>query len=142
MEKHPNMKRPDKLLLELLEITLKNNDFTFNGEYFLQICGTAMGKTYAPGLADLYLEHLDDKAKFGFKIKPLFYFRFLNDVFLVWIGTLDELAEFENYVNSLIKGIKITFNVSNEKIDFLDTTVYKLYESDELCTLQTRVLVK
>ena len=56
MKKHPNIRRPDTFLLELLETTLKNNDFTFNSEYFLQICSTAMGKTYSPGLADLYLE--------------------------------------------------------------------------------------
>ena len=31
MKKDPNIRRPDTLLLELLETTLKNNDFTFNG---------------------------------------------------------------------------------------------------------------
>ena len=142
MKKHPNIRRPDTLLLELLETTLKNNDFTFNGEYFLQICGTAMGKTYAPGLADLYLEHLDDEAKSGFKIKPLHYYRFLDDIFFVWIGTLQELDEYERFLNSLIKGIKITFTISSEKVDFLDTTVYKLNESNDVCTLQTKVFFK
>jgi len=76
LARHPDPNRPDIYILRLLEITLRNNDFCFNGEYFLQICGTAMGKSYAPGIADLYLEELDEKAMHGFKINPLFYFRF------------------------------------------------------------------
>ena len=142
MKIHPNPNRPDKLILDLLELTLKNNDFTFNGEYFLQICGTAMGKNYAPGLADLYLAYLDDKA-INYKINPLFFFRFLDDIFFVWTGTLEELDEFQQFLNSLIPGINITFTVSHEKVDFLDTTVYKLNTDSELISsLQTRVFFK
>ena len=36
--------RPDQHILDLLELSLKNNDFQFNGETFLQTKGTAMGK--------------------------------------------------------------------------------------------------
>jgi len=141
LRKHPHCRRPDKHLLELLEITLKNNDFAFNGEYFLQICGTAMGKTYAPGLADLYLEDFDDKATHGFRIKPLHYFRYLDDIYFVWTGTEADLKEFECYLNSLIDGIKITLNFSSEKVDFLDTTIYKKPDLDS-DILQTRVFFK
>ena len=142
LKKHPNVKRPDKFLLELLEITLKNNDFTFNDEYYLQVCGASMGRTYVPGLADLYLEYLDDRAMYGFRINPLLYFRFLDDLFFVWIGTMDELREFEDYLNSIIPDIKITFTASTEQVDFLDTTVYKFYESENVGTLKTRVFFK
>jgi hypothetical protein len=67
---HPKPNRPDKELLELLEITLRGNDFQFNGQWFLQIMGTAMGKRYAPGLANLFLLEFDEKAQTGFRIKP------------------------------------------------------------------------
>ena len=60
--KHPSLQRPDSYSLRLLELTSRNNDFTFNEEIYLQICGTAMDKTYAPGLADIYMEEFDDKA--------------------------------------------------------------------------------
>ena len=141
LARHTAARRPDKHLLNLLEITLKNNDFTFNGEYFLQICGTAMGKTYAPGLADMYLEEFDYQANHGFRVKPLLYSRFLDDIFFVWTGTLAELGEYEIFLNSLIDGIKITLNHSQEKVDFLDTTVYKQETEDE-DVLQTRVFFK
>ena len=139
LRKRPQFRRPDKQLLELLEITLKNKDF--NGEFFLQICGRAIGKTYAPGLADLYLEDFDEHAMNGFRIKPQLFYRFLDDIFFIWTGTEAELKEFENYLNSLIDGIKITFNFSADSVDFLDTTIYKLscLDSD---IIQTRVFFK
>ena len=42
-------------ITELLELSLKNNDFLFNNEWFLQISGTAMGVDYAPHYADIYV---------------------------------------------------------------------------------------
>ena len=130
-------------LCKLLEVTLRNNDFTFNGDYYLQICGTAMGKSYAPGLADLYLEEFDYKACNEFKITPLLYFRFLDDVFSIMIATTTEVKEFENYLNSLIPGIKITLEYSSVSVNFLDTTVYKsLHSNDGSCALYTKVFFK
>jgi len=41
---NPDSARPDKQLLELLEITLKTNYFQFAGRLFLQTRGTAMRK--------------------------------------------------------------------------------------------------
>lgn len=144
LARYPDAERPDCHIMRLLDITLRNNDFTFNGEFFLQICGTAMGKSYAPGLADLYLEKFDEKATHGFKIKPQLYFRFLDDIHFVWTGTAEELTEFEIYLNSLIDGIKITLNFSHEKVDFLDTTIYRIADPSAPDTdiLQTRVFFK
>ena len=142
LHKHRVPGRPDKYIMQLLEVTLKNNDFCFNGEYFLQTCGTAMGKTYAPSLADLYLEEFDYKAMYGFRIKPLFYFRFLDDIFFVWTGTLAELTEYEIYLNSLIDGIKVTLTASESEISFLDTTIYKMANDNVNDILQTKVFFK
>ena len=52
---HPNPSRPDPEILELLQISLENNDFTFNKEWFLQTWGTAMGKKFAPEYADIFM---------------------------------------------------------------------------------------
>lgn len=47
LQQHPDEQRPDEELLQLLELGLSNNDFTFNGKYYLQVHGTAMGKKFA-----------------------------------------------------------------------------------------------
>ena len=62
--------RPEEELLELLHITLTRNDFAFADEIFQQVCGTAMGKRYAPSLENIYLRKFDRLAKQGFHIKP------------------------------------------------------------------------
>jgi GIY-YIG catalytic domain len=141
LEKHPMPGRPDRHLLRLLELTLRNNDFSFNDQFYLQICGIAMGKGYAPGLADIYMEEFDEQAMYGFRYKPLLFFRYLDDIFFVWTGSETELREYEQHLNSLIDGIKVTLNWSQESVDFLDTTVYKRCDGNE-DVLQTRVFFK
>jgi hypothetical protein len=139
---HSTNAKLNQYLLELLEITLKNNDFQFNGDFFLQICGTAMGKSYAPGLADLYLQELDHKACYDSTLLDS-YFRFLDDIFFIWYGSVAELKEFENYLNTLIPGIKISFNFSTTSVNYLDTTIYKSNDSTgEHSTLLTKVYFK
>lgn len=140
-QKYPDPLRPDKHLIELLKITLKNNDFQFNGKNYLQTCGTPMGKVYAPALANIYMLEFDEKAMNGFKSKPLYFFRYLDDIFFIWTGTIEELKEYETYLNSLIPGIKVTLEYNKLAANFLDTTVYK-HSINNTTTLQTRVYFK
>lgn len=134
---NPDKNRPDNQLIQLLEISLKNNDFVFNGQYYQQILGCAMGKRFAPALANLYLLEFDDKATNGYPIKPLFFVRYLDDIFFIWPGDVESLNLFENYLNSLIPDIKITLEHNTNEISFLDTVIYKQNN-----TLQTRTYFK
>jgi hypothetical protein len=43
-------------LINLLEFVLTKNTFQFNGDFFLQICGCAMGSKVAPSYANIYLD--------------------------------------------------------------------------------------
>lgn len=130
-------------ILDLLNLTLKNNDFSFNGEFFLQICGTAMGKCYAPALADLYMQEIDYNACEGpFSNLIKLFFRFLDDIFFVWLGSRDQLKNLETFLNNIIPGIKITFNISEVDINFLDTTIYKTTIQDNSTLLYTKVFFK
>lgn len=47
-QRYPDPTRPDEEILQLLEICLTQNDFTFNDKHYLQIHGTAMGQRFAP----------------------------------------------------------------------------------------------
>jgi hypothetical protein len=46
-------------LIQLLEHVLKFNNFVFNGEYYLQISGTAMGTKMAPSYANIFMGRLE-----------------------------------------------------------------------------------
>ena len=138
---NPDTARPDNDIIELLEICLRVNDFEFDGRMFVQQCGTAMGKKFAPNLANIYMLKFDYYARTGFKIRPLLFYRFLDDIFFIWTGTRSELEEFNVFLNTIIPGIKITLVIREEINEFLDTRVYKSHR-DEVCTLNTRVYFK
>ena len=141
LEANQNPDRPDQHIIELLNITMRTNDFEFNGEYFLQKLGTAMGKRYAPSLANIYMIDFDEAAMNGFRIKPKLYFRYLDDIFFIWEGTEEQLKEYEEFLNTILPDIKITLEYNKNSNSFLDTTIYKQQESEQ-CTLQTRVFFK
>ena len=50
---------PTECLVQLLTLVLKHNNFTFNGEHFLQINGTAMGTKMAPSYANIFMGKLE-----------------------------------------------------------------------------------
>jgi len=60
-----------------------------------------------------------------FRSQPELYSRFLVDIFLILCGTRDELTEYQDYLNSLMPGIKVTLCIKNTVTEFLDTLVYK-----------------
>jgi len=83
----------------LLQIAPCNNVFEFDDRLFLQICGTAMGKGFAPSCANIYLRKLDRLAKqYGGDFLK-FFFIFIDDIFAVWSGTLEQLQTFQDYIS-------------------------------------------
>ena len=109
----------------LLELSLSNNDFQFNNEWYLQVSGTAMGKKYAPNYANIFLANWEFEIFEKAQYKPAYYSRFLDDAFFVWEHSEKHLHEFLNLVNSHDPSIKITTNTSRLSADFLDVTIFK-----------------
>jgi len=141
-QKYPDNSRPDRYILELLHITLTHNDFEFAGKLFLQILGVAMGRSYAPSTADAYLLEFDYEAQHGSRFVIDLFSRFLDDIFLLFNGNLQDLKQYELFLNSLIPDIQVTLKAHSEIIDFLDVYIYKEYASNGECTLQTRTYFK
>ena len=59
-----------QLINFLLEITV----LSINGEYFLQVCGTAMGTRMAPCYAIIFMAELEENFLSGYPYKPLAYY--------------------------------------------------------------------
>ena len=141
---NPDHKRPDTHILQLLQLLLKNNDFTFNNNTYLQTIGAAMGYPTSPSCADIYLEHFDSSLTSTYHDSIQLYFRFLDDIFFTWTGTLDQLTDLTTFANSIIPDIHITLTVRHHSITFLDTTVYKSYntQDDQHAQLNTKIYFK
>ena len=53
-----------------------------------------------------------------------FHLRFIDDSFLIWTGTTDELMKFKQQINKVHPSIKFDFNFSHKERNFLDDVVY------------------
>ena len=110
-------------LVELAEVVLKNNFFEFNGSYFQQLRGTAI--ICAPSYAILFLAALEEKLLAESPHKPWLWWRFIDDIFLVWLHEEEKLLECINYLNGAHHSIKFTADWSNDRIHFLDVQVIR-----------------
>ena len=54
-DRYPDSDRPDKNIIDLLEVSLKGKEFEFNGELYQQVCGCAMGERCSPNFAYIYV---------------------------------------------------------------------------------------
>jgi hypothetical protein len=68
---------PTECLVELLTLVLKHSNFTFNGEHFLHINGTAMGTKMAPSYANIFMGKLEKLIIHSTPHKPLSWFGIL-----------------------------------------------------------------
>lgn len=92
-------------MLKLLEINFTRNDFEFNGEHFLQICGTAMGKKFAPSYANINMAAWEAGLLQELIVKPTLYFRYLDDVFGVWSHSIETFNQFITLAKHTFKGL-------------------------------------
>ena len=139
---HPDPKRSDKDISNLLKLCLENNDFDFNNEWFLQTSGTAMGKKFAPNYANLFLAKWEHEALAKCPQKPSCYFRFLDDIFIIWPHTKDDFNNFFQILNSHHKSINLKASLNQNEIHFLDVTIFKGQKFAEEGILDTKVYFK
>lgn len=139
---HPDPKRPDEELLQLLEINLTRNDFMFDGKFYLQIKGTAMGKKFAPAYANIFMANWEKEALAKCQKKPVCYLRYLDDIWGIWVGSEEEFREFVAILNSHDPSITLKTELSKQSIDFLDTTVFKGPEFQKDFKLDVKVFFK
>ena len=56
---------------ELLEVVLTNNHFEFNGTFYHQVPGTAMGTKLAPSYANLFMTKFEEKYVYTYLLQPI-----------------------------------------------------------------------
>ena len=71
-------------LVKLAETVLKNNYFEHGTEHFKQKKGTAIGTKFAPPYSIIYMGRFEEQAIEGYELKPWFWKRSIDDIFLIW----------------------------------------------------------
>ncbi|CAJ0933915.1 unnamed protein product [Ranitomeya imitator] len=113
----------DRFILSLLYFILDKNYFVFDRKFFRQLSGTAMGARCAPSYANLFLGWWEETTVF---LHPLFgtmactWQRYIDDILMIWTGSLEDCNQFINDLNTNNLNIRLTSVISTTSIDFLD----------------------
>ena len=125
---------PKAEFCKLLELATQESFFIFNGKYYKQIDGVAMGSPLGPALANAFMCHyekiwLDNCPKI---FKPVYYRRYVDDIFVLF-SSPTHVEKFRNYMSSQHKNINFSQEQEvNVSLSFLDILVTR--ESNQFTT--------
>ena len=109
--------------MDFTEIVLKNNNFEFDGKHLVQKLGTAIGTRMAPSYANIFMDKLERQLVTQAQTKPHTWWRYIDDIFIIWTEGEDSLRDFINCLNSAHRTIKFTSKWSYKEVEFLDVKV-------------------
>ena len=137
LNKYPNecSKRfNNNFITESILFILKNNTFLFDDIFYRQSMGTAMGTKFAPAYATLVIGYLEELLYE--KLYTIFppdisnyiiqnWRRYLDDCFIIWQNSKNDLEKFYNLLNNLDHNINFTMDFSESELPFLDVLIVK-----------------
>ena len=86
-------------LVKMAKFVLQNNYFEFIGETKQQISGTAIGTKFAPPYACILMDQVESEFLKTQTHQPLVWFRYIDDIFSIWIHGQDKLEQFLDDLN-------------------------------------------
>ena len=110
-----------KHIIRLLEFCLRSTYVVFQGQYYKQVEGAAMGSPLSLIVANIYMENFETKALDTALHPPSLWKRFVDDTFVILEAEHKE--EFFNHINVIEEKIKFTAETTkvDGSIPFLDT---------------------
>ena len=82
-----------------------------------------MGTKAAPPYANLFMGHHEKTICKAFIWAILFWKRLIDDIFLISLGTTNQLQSLQDFIHHLHPTIKFTFQHSTQQISFLDMMI-------------------
>ena len=123
---------PKEEVIDLLILCLQSTFFQYDGNFYQQLHGTAMGSPVSVVVAEIVMQRLEEKALATYTNPPPFWFRYVDDT----LTSLhkDEKNNFLEHLNQQNPSIQFTIEPElNGKIAFLDCRVIRAGN-----TLQTK----
>ena len=121
----PLINLPLDLFKKLLELSVYNTMFAFNGKYYKQKDGLGMGLPLSPTVANIFLCYHERKwiQECPAEFRPVFYRRYVDDTFLLFRDP-SHPQDFLEYINSQHQNMKFTSEIEqNGQLPFLDCMV-------------------
>ena len=119
---------------ELLDLCLTTTYFIYDGTYYQQPHGAAMGSPISPVVANLYMEHFEHLALSTAPHPPSLSLRYVDDTY-VRIHEYD-VEGFTRHINTIDDNIKFTIEPeTNSKLPFLDLCTHILDDGSTKLTI-------
>jgi hypothetical protein len=113
-------------VLALFKNVLTSTYFCFDGQFYEQMDRVAMGSPLSPVIAYFFMEGFEKKAIEQATHKPVCWFRYVDDTFVIWPHGQEKLTEFLNHLNRLHNKIQFTMEIEAEgHLPFLDIDIYR-----------------
>ncbi|XP_062710829.1 uncharacterized protein LOC134288912 [Aedes albopictus] len=120
------------MFLEIVELCMESSYFCYEGQFFMQTYGTAMGSPLSPILADIVLDSVINRALSTLPFESPIFKKYVDDIFMVIPQQTIQLV-LEAF-NRIEPRLQFTVEVEKEgKLPFLDMTVIRK-DSQELTT--------
>ena len=117
---------PTKVITTFLALILTLNNFIFNSKFYLLLKGCAMGTICAPPYANIFTAYFEEKFIYPLiRNATTLYLSYIDDIILIWTKSENELLTFFEKLNQQHPSIKFEIKYSKDKIEFLDTLIYK-----------------
>jgi hypothetical protein len=87
----------------------------------------AMGSLLSPVIGNFFTEDSEKRAQANYK--PLSWFHYVDDTFVIWPHGTEKLERFLNHLNGLHKNIQFTMEIKRDShLSFLDINIHRRLE--------------
>lgn len=90
----------------LVEICLTSSSFCFEGEFYEQTCGVAMGSPLSLVVANIFMEDFESKALASAHLLSKLWKRFVDDTNVIWPHGHEDLDLFFQHLNNQSSSLK------------------------------------
>ena len=132
---HNYLSKHVKFIEASLNLIFKSNHFIVNNTIFQQTTGTPMGSCLAPTLGEITMQYIENTVLTNSTLKPSFYKRYVDDIFIIWEYTHNSLLNFVNNMNNIFDSINLTIEKEKDRaIPFLDILVHRNEDNNTIWT--------
>lgn len=110
-------------IVDLLSFCLDATEFVFNGQFFKQVFGCAMGSPVSALVANLVMEEVEERILTNSLFQVQQWKRYVDDTWVVLPA--DQVDSFLSFINSVEPSINFTMETENDaqEISFLDVLI-------------------
>lgn len=117
---------PKDVIIELIKLCIKDCKFEFNGKYYAQQFGMAMGNPLSPVLSNLYMEFFEKHLLSNILPSRAIWYRYVDDILCLWPCN-EDLNAFLSFLNGLAPTIKFTLEIEDKcQLPFLDCLIHRV----------------